>query len=252
MMREINGFTVKQLARLAGITPRALHYYDEIGLLPPAEVGENGYRYYNDASLLRLQQILFYRELDVPLEEIQRILDRPDFDVITALTHHRKALLARAHRIGDLVQSIDKTIAYLKGERKMQKKEFFEAFNEEQEKHYSAEAEQLWGDEVKKSYQRWNSYTPERKKAIHAESQRIFSGLAENMPRGAASQQVQDLVDQLFHHMGVFFNCTIEIFENMGHMYNSDPRFQATFTAMDPDLPAFLEEAITIYCQGKK
>ena len=78
-------YTVKQLADLAGVSVRTLHYYDEIGLLEPSYVGENGYRYYEDAELFRLQQILLYRELDLSLAEIREILDAPDFDLVSAL-----------------------------------------------------------------------------------------------------------------------------------------------------------------------
>jgi DNA-binding transcriptional MerR regulator len=82
--------TVKQLSKLAGITPRTLHHYDEIGLLKPTRVGDNGYRYYGDESVLRLQQILFYRELGIPLEDIRKIMARRDFDVMGALRSHKE------------------------------------------------------------------------------------------------------------------------------------------------------------------
>ena len=81
-------FTVRQLSRLAGITPRTLHYYDQIGLLKPSQVGDNGYRYYGEESLLRLQQILLYRELDLPLDRIKKLMGRRDFDVLDALEKH--------------------------------------------------------------------------------------------------------------------------------------------------------------------
>jgi len=77
-------FTVKQVSRVTGVTPRALRYYDKIGLLKPSRVGDNGYRYYNDEVLLRLQQILLYRELGMPLQDIKRIMASPDFDVLKA------------------------------------------------------------------------------------------------------------------------------------------------------------------------
>ena len=90
-------YTVKQLSRMAGITPRTLHYYDEIGLLKPSRVGDNGYRYYGEEALLRLQQILLYRELDLPLEDIKQIMGRRDFDVLSALERH-KGGAGQAHR----------------------------------------------------------------------------------------------------------------------------------------------------------
>lgn len=85
-------FTVKQISKLAGVTPRNLHHYDEIGLLKPSRVGKNGYRYYGEESLLRLQQILFYRELDMPLDEIRKVMGRRDFDILGALQSHKVAL----------------------------------------------------------------------------------------------------------------------------------------------------------------
>ena len=103
-------FTVKQLSRLAGITPRTLHYYDEIGLLKPSQVGDNGYRYYGEESLLRLQQILLYRELDLPLESIKKIMGRRDFDVLSALESHKEELSRRIAQMERLIETVDDTI----------------------------------------------------------------------------------------------------------------------------------------------
>ena len=91
-------YTVKKLADLAGITVRTLHHYDEINLLNPTKVGDNGYRYYDDAALLRLQQVLFYREIGLELVQIKDILDSPDFDVLTALRSHRAVLQDKTER----------------------------------------------------------------------------------------------------------------------------------------------------------
>ena len=84
--------TVKQLSRLAGITQRTLHYYDEIGLLKPSRIGVNGYRYNGEDAVLKLQQILFYRELGMPLDEIKKIMGRLDFEILTALENHKTEL----------------------------------------------------------------------------------------------------------------------------------------------------------------
>ena len=130
-------FTVKQLSRLAGITPRALRFYDEIGLLKPTRVGENGYRYYDEEALLRLQQILLYRELDLPLDNIKQIMGRPDFDVLAALEQHRDELRQRMARIERLAATVDDTISYLKGTKTMDKKQFFEGFSDAQQAEYS-------------------------------------------------------------------------------------------------------------------
>ena len=92
-------FTVKQLSKLAGVTPRTLHHYDDIGLLKPSRIGDNGYRYYEEDALLQLQQILFYRELDMPLEDIKMIMAESRFDVLGALYSHKEALNKQAARI---------------------------------------------------------------------------------------------------------------------------------------------------------
>ena len=109
-------FTVKQLSSLAGVTPRTLHHYDQIGLLKPSQVGENGYRYYGEESLLRLQQILFYRELDLPLDEIRKIMGRRDFDALAALENHKQELEKRIESLLGLIETVDNTILHLKGQ----------------------------------------------------------------------------------------------------------------------------------------
>ena len=103
-------YTVKQLSTLAGVTPRTLHYYDQIGLLKPESIGENGYRYYGDKSALRLQQILFYRELGFSLESIRDVIIKPDFQVEEALEEHRVALQGRVQRLEGLIRTVGKTL----------------------------------------------------------------------------------------------------------------------------------------------
>jgi DNA-binding transcriptional MerR regulator len=100
-------YTINELAKLSNVTTRTLRYYDQLGLLTPAQIGHNGYRYYNRENLLRLQQILFFRELDVPLKDIRNIIDRPDYDLVEALQKHRNALKQRAERVKTLIETID-------------------------------------------------------------------------------------------------------------------------------------------------
>src|SRR6185295_6874936 len=105
--------TVKQVAKVSGVSVRALHHYDEIGLFKPALIGANRYRYYGRDELLRLQQILIHRELDIPLTEIAAILDDPKFDQVKALKDQRRKLQVEAERYAELVRTIDRTIASL-------------------------------------------------------------------------------------------------------------------------------------------
>src|SRR5688572_7342261 len=129
-------YTVKKLAAMSGVSVRALHFYDETGLLKPAYLGANGYRFYEEAQLLALQQILFYRELGFELKQIKQILGRSDFDKVSALESHRKVLRKNLARTRELIVTIDKTIEHLKGTKKMKSQEMFAGFSpEQQEKH---------------------------------------------------------------------------------------------------------------------
>ena len=100
-------YTVKQLADLAGVSPRTLHYYDEIDLLSPSSVGSNGYRQYDTTAVIRLQQILFYKELGLSLKEIKALLDTPNFDELAALEAHKSRLEQKAGRILELLDTTD-------------------------------------------------------------------------------------------------------------------------------------------------
>jgi len=122
-------YTVKQVAAMSGVSVRTLHFYDETGLLKPAYTGANGYRFYEEPQLLVLQQILFYRELDFELKQIQCILGRADFEKIAALQSHRQVLQESLARTRTLIETIDKTIEHLKGTKKMNTEEMFAGFS---------------------------------------------------------------------------------------------------------------------------
>ena len=114
---------------MSGVSIRTLHFYDEKGLLKPAYHGANGYRFYEEAQLLTLQQILFYRELGFELKQIKGILGRADFETVTALQSHRKVLQKKLTRTRTLIETIDKTIKHLKGTKKMKSEKMFEGFS---------------------------------------------------------------------------------------------------------------------------
>src|ERR1700749_3483946 len=122
-------YTVKQVSTMAGVSVRTLHFYDETSLLKPAFHGSNGYRYYEEAQLLILQQILFYRELGFELKHIGQILGRADFEKVAALQSHRAVLEKNLARTRTLITTIDKTIKHLKGARKMKSEDMFVGFS---------------------------------------------------------------------------------------------------------------------------
>lgn len=246
-------FTVKQLSKLAGVTPRTLHHYDNIGLLKPSQVGENGYRYYGEESLLRLQQILFYRELDLPLEEIKRIMGRRDFDMVPALESHKVELTKRIERLGRLLQTVDATIAHVKGEKAMSKRQYFEAFSDEQQAEYEKEVAQKYkGGAYQESKQKWSSYTTADKQRIGEEGNDILDALVQSMPKGAASPEAQAAIERWRQHMAYFWVPNDEQFVGLIYMYNDDPRFKANFDKADPNLAAFMRDAVDVYMEKRK
>jgi DNA-binding transcriptional MerR regulator len=246
-------YTVKELAGMAGISVRTLHYYDEIGLLKPGRNGANGYRYYDEAALLRLQQILFYRELDLPLDEIKKIMGKNDFDALAALESHRRALGQRLGRINRLIQTVDDTINHLKGKKIMTKKQLFEAFNEEEQEKYAAEAEQMYDPEiVRASQKKWKEYTKEDKQRIADEGNAAYAALAAAIPLGPASAQAQAGVELWRKHMEYFWTPNLEQLVGLTELYNSDARFKANFDKVDPRLAEFMREAVGIYVKNKQ
>jgi DNA-binding transcriptional MerR regulator len=241
-------YTVKQLSSLAGVSVRTLHYYDEIGLLKPSSVGENGYRYYSDEALLRLQQILFFREMELGLLQIKEILDDPGFDRVAALQSHRQAMQAKIERLRTLIETVDNTIRHLTGEVTMSKKKIFQGFSEEKQKEYEKRAMKEYGEEnVKRSVQLWNSYSEEKKKAIMEEGSANYLDIVSNMDKGPESPEVQAILVRWHQHMRYFYEPTLEILRGLGNTYNDHPEFNATFTAIHPDLPPFLQQAINHY-----
>ena len=132
----MSNYTVKQLARLSGVSVRTLHHYDEIGLLRPAFVGENRYRYYGREELLRLQDILFHRELGVPLQEIGRLLATDGRDRVVILTQHREMLAERIANSRRLLTTIDRTIGEMNGAGTMNDKDLYHGFVPEKQAEY--------------------------------------------------------------------------------------------------------------------
>lgn len=243
------GYTVKQLADLAGVSIRTLHYYDEIGLLKPSSVGDNGYRYYEEEAVYRLQQILFFREMELGLLQIKDIMGQPEFDLMMTLVTHRQALQDKIGRLQTLIHTIDQTLAHLTGEVDMSKKKLFEGFTEEEQERYAQEASEKYGAEtVQASMKLWKSYGKEKQAAIMEEGKVIYLDMIAAMGQGATSAAVQAIVARWHQHLRYFYEPTPEILRGLGHHYNDDPAFHANFADLHPDLPAFLEQAITHYC----
>ncbi|MDO9086786.1 MAG: MerR family transcriptional regulator [Anaerolineaceae bacterium] len=244
--------TVKQLSQLAHITPRTLRYYDQIGLLLPDALGENGYRYYSDASLLKLQQILFYRELDMPLEQIKEIMGHDDYDLPQALEEHKNQLGKRITRLEKLIATVDLTLKYIQGEEKMNKKVLFEAFSDEQQAEMEKEAMQLYNPEtVKESNRKWKNYSAAEKQKIGDEGNAVYQGFLEAMSKGPDSHEAQACVVRWRQHMNYFWVPNAEQLLGLADLYNDDPRFRKNFDKIHPDLADFVRKAVAFYVKNK-
>ncbi|MBC7811220.1 MAG: MerR family transcriptional regulator [Burkholderiales bacterium] len=243
-------YTVKQLSDMAGVSVRTLHYYDEIDLLHPAKIGANGYRYYDDHALLRLQQILFYREVGIELEQIKAILDSADFDLVDALRTHHSILQDKISRLQSLVGTVDSTIMHLVGEVEMSDKNLFEGFTKEKQEHYTRLARLQYGPEtVNKSIQLWNSYGPVKQEAIREEGGEIYTELGRAIDAGLEPQsaEVQAILERWHDHLRYFYEPSLDILRGLGEGYRSTPDFVAFFSQIHTELPEFIAAAITTY-----
>jgi DNA-binding transcriptional MerR regulator len=244
-------YTVKQLAELAGVTIRALHHYDEIGLLPPTRLGANGYRQYDDAALLRLQQILLYREIGLELLQIKAALDDPEFDRVAALRSHRAVLEQRLGRLHTLIDTVDTTIKHLEGKIPMSnKKRLFQGMSKEQEAEWTREARLTYDPAImKESARLWGSYTEAQKQAIFDEGNANAQALVEAMQAGlpATDEAVQKLIARWHQHLHYFYTPTLEILRGLGELYVTDPRFKANFDNGSPGLAEYMQQGINQY-----
>ena len=242
-------YSIKQIADLAGVTTRTIRYYDQIGLLAPIQIGENGYRYYDRGSLLRLQQIMFYRELDVPLRDIQIIMSRPDFNPLEAMEKHRLALLNRRQRFDMLIHTVDQTIQTLKGESQMKENEIFDGFDESE---YEEEARQRWGNTVAyaESQKRWGSYSADEKQAIKVEGQEITRRMVGSDGGVKADDpQIQAAIaDYMSYINRNFYTIDKEMLGNLSDMWVADPRFAVNYERIRKGGAAFVREAVHIFC----
>jgi DNA-binding transcriptional MerR regulator len=250
-------YKIKEVADMVGISVRMLHHYDKIGLLKPESVSPAGYRLYTDKDLERLQQVLFFKELEFSLQEIKRILDSPGFDKKQALKSHKELLLEKKKRLQKIIKSVERTIHSIEGGIDMSKKEMFEAFDiskiEKHKEKYAKEVRQKYGNTkaYKESQEKTSGYTKNDWAAIMTKWDEIYKKIANVMDKGPADSQVQEAVGELRAHITkYFYECTTEIFRGLGELYVNDERFTANIDKYKEGLSKFLREAMHIYCDN--
>jgi MerR family transcriptional regulator, thiopeptide resistance regulator len=246
-------YTVKKLADFAGVSVRTLHYYDEVGILQPESRSTGGYRYYGEEAVVRLQQIMFFRELGFGLDEIKKILSSPDFDVIAALQSHQTLLMKKAERIVELLATVNKTIKKLKGKVKMQIQEYYKGFTDEQIEKYRQEVRQRWGEKtLHESEDRVIKMGKEKFSELQAEGGKIFQSISDNMSTGHDSDLVQAQVAEWRRWLENFHHYSNEAALGVGQAYSQHPEFAKFFQKYHKDLPEFLTKAIEYYFANKK
>jgi len=252
-------YTVQKLAKLAGVSPRTLRYYDEIGILKPARINSSGYRIYGQSEVDKLQQILFYRELGVALDKIKEILNSPSFDSIKALREHREKLLKKREQIDLLIANVEKTIALREGRIEMSDKEKFEGFKQrmidENEKKYGKEIREKYGDDtVDKSNAKFLNMTEEQyeefKKLEVLLNETLKEAFETGDPAGELAQKAAHLHKQWLSYTWPSYSK--EAHAGVAQMYVDDERFKAYYDKEQPGMAEFLRDAIFIYTGMKK
>ncbi|MEU6007350.1 MerR family transcriptional regulator [Streptomyces sp. NPDC047453] len=242
-------YSVGQVAGFAGVTVRTLHHYDDIGLLVPGERSHAGHRRYGDADLDRLQQILFYRELGFPLEEVAALLDDPEADPGAHLRRRHELLTARIEKLKKMAAAVEKAMEARRMGIDLTPEERFEVFGDHDPEQYADEVRQRWGDTeaYRQSQRRTASYTKEDWKRLTEEQDAIHRRMAALLDAGtpAGSEAAMDVAEEHRRFIsGSYYDCGHEMHTCLAQMYVADPRFTATYEKIRPGLAAYLREAI--------
>lgn len=252
-------YTVHKLSKLAGISERTLRYYDEINLLKPARISSSGYRIYGPLQIDRLQQILFYRELGVSLDNIKEIVNSSSFHGPSALKQHHEKLLEKREQLNQLIANVEKTIAMSEGRSKMSDKEKFEGFKKnlikENEQKYGNEVRKKYGnDVVEKSNQKLMNLSEDEYEEATALAQGIIEKLKLAMATGNPAGELAQEVAKMHKKWLCFYwsEYSKEAHAGLAQMYVDDERFTAYYDKEQPGSAKFLRDAILIYtgCQA--
>lgn len=247
-------YTVSQLAEISGVSNRTLRYYDQIGLLKPTRINESGYRIYEQEEVDLLQQIVFFRELDVSLDEIKKIIQQPTFNRIKALENHYHNLKQQRERLDKIIQTVEKTIANSKGEITMKDKEKFEGFKEkaiqENEEQYGREIRTQYGDGViDQSNKKFRNITQEDYNIWKNLEKEIIDLLPEAYQTGnPASELAQALAAK--HKAWLMYTWpeySKEAHAGLAEMYVNDTTFTDYYDKYVEGGTQFLKDAILVF-----
>lgn len=246
-------YTVKKLAELSKVTVRTLHFYDEAGLLKPAYYGNNGYRYYEEEQLLRLQQILFFRELGFEIKKIQKILGKGDFDKVAALNSHRVFLKKEVKRFLKLIETIDKTIDHLQGKKTMNDDEMYMGFSKEEQAKYEEFLKNRIGADLVECEENVKHWTKSDWEKSHQSGDKIWKEFVVFYQKkySPSAAEVQSTVGKLYDWVKQFWTPNRKSFIGLGQGY-TDYEWKKFFCKYDPDHPKlamYVAEAMKIFAE---
>ncbi|PLP56558.1 MerR family transcriptional regulator [Mesorhizobium loti] len=254
-------YTVSELAELAGISVRTLHHYDEIGLLRPARVGDNRYRYYGEEELLRLQQILIHRELGLSLGEISAVLDDPAFDRLESLIKQRDRLEAEAGRHRRMLKTIDRTIAKLKGEKAMKDTDLYSGVvSPQKQAEYESWLIERYGEnirgEIEANTVKTQSMSPTDHAGLMQELKEIEDALAQAMQDGAPPQarSLDPLIERHRSWVARTWSkpCTPDAYANLANLYEAHADFVERYEAIAKGFGAWLPAAMQSWAKRQE
>ncbi|MDR1630963.1 MAG: MerR family transcriptional regulator [Oscillospiraceae bacterium] len=251
-------YTVNELSRLAGISKRTLHYYDEIGILKPRRAPGSDYRLYGGQEIDRLQQILFYRQFDFSLSQIRELLESGEEGFAAVLGEQLQVLLDKRSQLDRLIATAQQTMRTLKGEITMTDNEKFEGFKQK----LIDENEASYGKEIRKKYgnatvdaanRRVQGSTQAEMQKMEALTQELNEALktavqAKEAPSSEAGQRVAALHKQWLCFYWPAYSAQAHI--NIVDMYLADERFKKYYEAIAPGAAVFLKEAVTFFCDS--
>ena len=243
---------------MAGVSVRTLHLYDEIGLLKPSIRTEKKYRLYGKAEAIRLQQILFYKVLGMPLKEIAEILDDPHFDPVTALENHKKLIQQKQEQLTTLLKTIDKTIDHLKNETMLSTEELYEGLPEEQANAWRQEAIGKWGNAVERSETHLRKKTKEMFAELKAQADANTRRLLTLSDKDPASEEVQAEIGVHYELIREFWGTAgspdkqADAYAGLGELYVSDERYMAVNGGPNPNFAQFMNKAMKHFTRRLK
>ncbi|HZF93681.1 MAG TPA: MerR family transcriptional regulator [Allosphingosinicella sp.] len=245
-MREL---TVKQLARTSGVSVRTLHHYDGIGLLKPAHIGTNGYRYYGRGEMLRLQQILFFREFGLALKDVAMLLERPREEQIVLLAEQRDRIAAEAKRKRELVRTIDRAIQEYRGGRTMKNAEIYRGFDPEKQREHEEWLAGRYGAAMEAGIARSKAHLAAAPPAgamqeLHDAEQALAAQMREGARPGDAA--LRPLVERHRDWVASMWgrDCTPEAHVGLAGLYEAHPEFRRRYESIAPGFTDWLAAAI--------